>query len=208
MDNLLMSEEWPTTLSRVIELSTQNSQQRNRQRNRRIVRRWWMRPIFFRRQEDGNRLLDNIVAEQANETMINFLRMKKEDFDVLLDMIRPEINRMNTNMRDSITAQERLLITLRYLATGETFSSLQYLFRVSRSSISNIVKETCSCLTKALRDFVKLPNCPDEWLKVAQGFQEKFNFPHVLGAIDGKHVAIKAPHHSGTDYFNYKKIFK
>ncbi|XP_058122877.1 uncharacterized protein LOC131293855 [Anopheles ziemanni] len=156
MDNLLMSEEWLTTLSRVIELSTQNSQQRNRQRNRRIVRRWWMRPIFFRRQEDGNRLLDNIVAEQANETMINFLRMKKEDFDVLLDMIRPEINRMNTNMRDSITAQERLLITLRYLATGETFSSLQYLFRVSRSSISNIVKETCSCLTKALRSYVKI----------------------------------------------------
>ncbi|XP_058123115.1 uncharacterized protein LOC131285213 [Anopheles ziemanni] len=162
MDNLLMSEEWLTTLSRVIELSTQNSQQRNWQRNMRIVRRWWMRPIFFRRQEDGNRLLDNIVAEQANETMINFLRMKKEDFDVLLDMIRPEINRMNTNMRDSITAQERLLITLRYLATGETFNkirqlgSLQYLFQVSRSSISNIVKETCSCLTKALRSYVKI----------------------------------------------------
>uniref|UniRef100_A0A182N2X2 Transposase Helix-turn-helix domain-containing protein n=1 Tax=Anopheles dirus TaxID=7168 RepID=A0A182N2X2_9DIPT len=85
--------------------------------------------------------------------------MKKEDFDFLLQAIAPEITRMHTNMRDAITAQERLLITLRYLAEGETFSSLQYSFRVSklcRSSVSKIVKETCACLTKALRSYVKV----------------------------------------------------
>uniref|UniRef100_A0A182YR18 DDE Tnp4 domain-containing protein n=1 Tax=Anopheles stephensi TaxID=30069 RepID=A0A182YR18_ANOST len=125
MENLLMSEEWFASLSWVVELNEVNLRRRNRQ----IVRTWWMRPIFFRRQEDGNRLLDNIVAEQANETVVNFLRMKKEDFIVLLQAIRPAISRMNTNMRDSITAQERLLITLRYLATGETFSSVSFLHK-------------------------------------------------------------------------------
>ncbi|XP_035918326.1 uncharacterized protein LOC118516502 isoform X2 [Anopheles stephensi] len=166
MENLLMSEEWFASLSWVVELNEVNLRRRNRQ----IVRTWWMRPIFFRRQEDGNRLLDNIVAEQANETVVNFLRMKKEDFIVLLQAIRPAISRMNTNMRDSITAQERLLITLRYIAAGETFSSLQYLFRVSRSSISNIVKETCICLTKTLRSYVKLPSTKEQWLEVSKRF--------------------------------------
>ncbi|XP_035918329.1 uncharacterized protein LOC118516979 [Anopheles stephensi] len=203
MENLLMSEEWFASLSWVVELNEVNLRRRNRQ----IVRTWWMRPIFFRRQEDGNRLLDNIVAEQANETVVNFLRMKKEDFIVLLQAIRPAISRMNTNMRDSITAQERLLITLRYLATGETFSSLQYLFRVSRSSISNIVKETCICLTKTLRSYVKLPSTKEQWLEVSKMFEQRWNFPHAIAAIDGKHFHTRAPAHSGSDYYNYKNFY-
>ncbi|XP_035917750.1 uncharacterized protein LOC118515150 [Anopheles stephensi] len=109
---------------------------------------------------------------------------------------------MNTNMRDSITAQERLLITLRYLATGETFSSLQYLFRVSRSSISNIVKETCVCLTKTLRSYVKLPSTNEQWLVVSKRFEQRWNFPHAIAAIDGKHINTRAPAHSGSDYYN------
>uniref|UniRef100_A0A182WHM0 DDE Tnp4 domain-containing protein n=1 Tax=Anopheles minimus TaxID=112268 RepID=A0A182WHM0_9DIPT len=109
-------------------------------------------------------------------------------------------------MRDAITAQERLLIPLRYLATGETFRSLQFLFRVSRSSISKIVKETCVCLTKALRSYVKLPSTKAHWLEVSNQFERRWNFPHAIGAIDGKHVSIRAPGNSGSDYYNYKQF--
>nr|XP_049461002.1 uncharacterized protein LOC120952052 isoform X2 [Anopheles coluzzii] len=102
----------------------------NYNRRLRRNRRWWMRPVFFRRRQDGNRLLDDIKAEMVNDTIKNFMRMKHEDFDRLYALVGPEISRMDTNMREAITAQERLLITLRYLATGETFASLQYLFRI------------------------------------------------------------------------------
>lgn len=48
------------------------------------------------------------------------------------------------------------------------------------------------------------PTTEDEWLKISQQFNEKWNFPNCLGALDGKHVHIKAPKHSGSLFYNYK----
>lgn len=50
---------------------------------------------------------------------------------------------------------------------------------------------------------------PDEtiWRKSAETFFQKWNFPLCVGAIDGKHVQMKAPAHSGSLYYNYKHHF-
>lgn len=66
----------------------------------------------------------------------NFTRMSRSNFYSILQIIEPEIEKQNTRFRESVPAKIRLLITLRYLATGDSFSSLMYLFKVSKPFIS------------------------------------------------------------------------
>jgi hypothetical protein len=49
----------------------------------------------------------------------------------------------------------------------------------------------------------QFPKSEEEWRKIAKGFEEKWNFPHALGAVDGKHVRIN-PAGTGSFFFNYK----
>jgi len=84
--------------------------------------------------------------------------MSSSDFEYILNKIGPDITKQDTNMRKAIPAQERLAITLRFLASGDSFVSLSYLFKVSNQCISTIVKEVCDALIKKFKDKIKVSN--------------------------------------------------
>lgn len=52
-----------------------------------------------------------------------------------------------------------------------------------------------------------MPSSREEWSRHSKEFEELWNFPHCLAAMDGKHVVIQAPFNSGSEYFNYKSYF-
>ncbi len=55
--------------------------------------------------------------------------------------------------------------------------------------------------------FFQTPTTEKEWREVAAGFENKWQFPNCLGAIDGKHIYIQPPANSGSAYHNYKSRF-
>jgi len=65
----------------------------------------------------------------------NFTRMTPSDFEELLQMVGGKISKCDTRFRETIPASIRLAVTLRFLASGESFTSLMYTFRISEQSI-------------------------------------------------------------------------
>lgn len=70
-----------------------------------------------------------------------------------------------------------------------------------------IVYSTCETIIQVLQPIVMPKPSEDMWTESEKGFCDKWNFPNAIAAIDGKHVLIEAPPHSGSNYFCYKKHF-
>ena len=78
-------------------------------------------------------------------------------------------------------------------------------FRVAHNTISVIVRQTCEAIVAEYgEEVMQCPRNSDAWKQVAAEFSSRWNFHHTLGAIDGKHVAIRCPNNGASLYFNYK----
>ena len=96
----------------------------------------------------------------------------------------------------------------RFLATRDSQQTISFNFRVGKATVCNIIQETCEALCKVLKpNYLKPPSSADEWREIAAGFETEWNFPHCLGAVDGKHVVIQATALSGSEFFNCKGQF-
>lgn len=84
---------------------------------------------------------------------------------------------------------------------------LYYNYRLGYTTICTIVREVCDAICKHQGQFIILPTTGDDWESIARGFKKNTNFPHCIGAIDGKHIRIIQPVNSGSLYYNYKHYF-
>ena len=122
-------------------------------KKKRKRRKCWTRPWILKRTSRGVfELLYKELEIEDPTSFKNFLRMDKTNFTLLLSLIEHIICKQNTVMRESIAPHIRLALTLRFLATGETFTSLMYSTRIPFTTIARIVPEVCRAIFDCLRD--------------------------------------------------------
>lgn len=121
-------------------------------------RTMWVQELYLERDESGFfKSFEMIFRSNRPDRFKDFVRMDPDDFDFLLERVRPFIEKQDTRFRKSISAAERLTVTLRYLATGDSMHSLSFLFKISVPSISSIVHEGCEAIYQVLKDgFLKV----------------------------------------------------
>ena len=129
-----------------------------------------------RREQKG--YFHNIVLELKIEDRLGFremFRMDVGDFEFVLNEISHVISpgqMGNSGGHRPILSEERLALTLRFLATGESFQSLHFQFRISVNAVSYIIKGCCKALVdKLVPKFLQLPSNEKEWLEISEKFE-------------------------------------
>ncbi|XP_076686465.1 uncharacterized protein LOC143378524 [Andrena cerasifolii] len=146
----------------------------DRRRSRRRNRQAWLKKYCG---DCNDQPLLRELRENYPDDYRNYLRMDCKAFDDLLGLVQNRIKKMDTIMRKSITAEQRLIATLRFLATGRSYEDLKFTTGISAPALCKIIPETCKTLYYALRtEFLKFSNNKDEWKKIAEGFHDKWDF--------------------------------
>ncbi|XP_070184609.1 putative nuclease HARBI1 [Littorina saxatilis] len=180
-------------------------------RRRRRPPAFWVRPWLTaqRRLMYGHfHCLMRELRIEDTASFFNFMRMEPQMFDELVDRLSPRITLQDTNCRKALEPGLKVAVTLRHLASGDRYPSVSYACRVSRHTIAKFLPLVCQAIVDEYKDeVIACPTTAEEWQAIADEFERKWNVPHAVGALDGKHVAIRKPPQSGSLYYNYKGFF-
>ena len=149
-------------------------------------------------------LFQELLLDNA-KTFKKFIRTDRLHFQFLVERLYPCLIKQDTVMRKSIKPDEQCCLFLRHIASGESFRSLEYRFRISRQTISRVISTVAKAIIHEMQDtYLKILNTVEEWLLISEKFSQGWNFPNMIGVVDGKHVILQQRCNSGSHYRNYK----
>ncbi|XP_017478313.1 PREDICTED: uncharacterized protein LOC108368072 [Rhagoletis zephyria] len=102
----------------------------------------------------------------------------------------------------SISPRTKLMLALRFYASGSFLITVGDFCGVSVSTASRAVKEVSFALAALYKDFIQLPSDPTQ--TVAEFFQIA-KFPKVIGVIDCTHVRVQSPGGGNAEIFRNRK---
>ena len=127
-------------------------------------------------------------------------------FDLIQECTHLCIKKEVTNFRKTVGL--KLAITLRHLATGETYMPLQYHWLVGQTTICKFVPKVClAILVEFQEEYLNCLTTPEYWKQIKERLRTRLHVPHTLRALDRKHITMKKPKKSGSAYYVYKSFF-
>ena len=132
--------------------------------------------------------IELLVCDETS--YVNYLRMYEPKFEEILGLIRSGITKIDTGMRAAISPAAKLAVTLRFLATGESYQSLNYQTRLSTAFISNTIPEVCRAVYTNLKgENLKFPRNHNT-VRHSAGYGLKPSFFEKLGRIKKTNFSV------------------
>uniref|UniRef100_A0A2S2NS44 Putative nuclease HARBI1 n=1 Tax=Schizaphis graminum TaxID=13262 RepID=A0A2S2NS44_SCHGA len=131
-------------------------------------------------------------------------RISKEVVIEVLGYINEQISSQSYR-NHAVTSINKLLLTLRFYATGNFLITAGDFLGVSKTTSSLIVRDVSVALARLLPRFIKMPDTELEINTLQNRFYDIAKFPRVIGAIDCTHVKIQNPGGDNAEYFRNRK---
>lgn len=135
------------------------------------------------------------MNEFDDEEFVQRFRFSKAEVQQIYNLIngRELLEPMKERVGFTIAGMVKLMIALRFYATGDFYRTIGDLFDVSKSSVETIVKEVSYLIASRLRDrYIFAPSTEEQQLQAKVRFMQLANFPLCIGAVDGTHVLIQS----------------
>ena len=140
-------------------------------------------------------LLDELITTDIPGYR-NFTRMEPAFFYLIVERIThpPTPHEVNHKLQEA---------TGNWVETDSYFETLIHRGKLHLTAIpmegwknnhSQIFPQVCKAILKEFQqEYLVCPTDPEDWKNIEERFRNRWNVPHAVGALDGKHIAIKKP---------------
>nr|XP_011453793.2 putative nuclease HARBI1 isoform X1 [Crassostrea gigas] len=159
----------------------------------------------------SQRYYETTIRNYLPDSFKRFFKVNRETLELLCEnlALHPTLStRIVSSGRPQILLEKKILMTLRYLASQETICELSDRFGVSEHCFLKSKKQVIMAVIDTFfNKCIKWPDVAD-FPNIAREVDEMgaYNFPGVIGAIDGFHIPIEAPLQNASSYYNRKKF--
>ncbi|KAK4876009.1 hypothetical protein RN001_012431 [Aquatica leii] len=143
------------------------------------------RPRVFRNRNHPLQIYDNYEFKQR-------YRLDKETVIEIAEIIGHQLESA-TLRNQPLSAMNKILICLRFFATGSFQQVLADQINVSQPTVSRIVPVVTRALASLHEEFITMPRTDETRRKTQLEFYNINQFPCVIGAVDGTHIRIQSP---------------
>ncbi|XP_050710334.1 putative nuclease HARBI1 [Eriocheir sinensis] len=175
---------------------------------------WILSPrtyLAFCRDADGRPLLRRYLPRKDvfealdDAELLRRYRLDRAGILFVTDLVRRTLE--SPTMRNNpYSAELKVLITLRYLATVKMQQCSSDDFGPSQPTISRVITQTLDalCSKEIITRFIRFPTAGPEIQQRKAAFMAIAGMPGIVGAIDGTHIRIVAPRDYEEEYVNRK----
>ena len=139
----------------------------------------------------------------TNMEVVQRYRLDKNGIDRLNEEYVDRLSPRTLGQRNG-SALEKILVTLRYFASGDFQINDGDIHKLSQPSVSRAVSQFTEMLAnrETMSRHISFPINIYDVTRVKTDFQGIANFPNVFGVVDGTQVQIQAPHVNEDAYVN------
>ncbi|KHJ79280.1 hypothetical protein OESDEN_21077 [Oesophagostomum dentatum] len=152
------------------------------------------------------RTFEEYLSSQTPDSFLHYTRLFPSEFEDLHARLEPCLTRGRNHIAP-LTSRHRLCIFLRYVGHGSHYGSLAEDLSCGATTVSKVVMEVSNSINRVLRADAIPAITRQSLIDTSVKAQHRYDYPRAVGFMDGKHIALKKPAHSGSTYWNYKSFY-